>query len=93
MATSIPLTPTSEQGIKVFFEGLCAIVQTIELGAPAEAGVAISPSMLELLKHFCESDPRFGRVVANVYVVPRIDMKRSVQRLDADRSQKIGLDR
>ncbi|MDF9778872.1 hypothetical protein [Pseudomonas baetica] len=80
MAASIPLTPTSEKGIKAFFEGLCAIVETIEQGAPAEAGIAISPSMLELLKHFCESDPRFGRVVANLYVVPRIDMKKCTQR-------------
>lgn len=80
MAASIPLTPTSEHGIKAFFEGLCAIVDTIELGAPAEAGVAISPSMLELLKHFCESDSRYGRVVANLYVVPRIDMKKCNQR-------------
>lgn len=77
MAASIPLTPTSEHGIKAFFEGLCAIVETIEQGAPAEAGIAVSPSMRDLLEHFCRSDPRYMRVVANLYVVRRVDMKQS----------------
>ncbi|MGF6282298.1 hypothetical protein ABH908_000218 [Pseudomonas frederiksbergensis] len=75
MAASIPLTPTSEQGVKAFFEGLCAIVETIEQGAPAEAGIAVTPSMRDLLEHFCHSDARYLRVVANLYVVRRVDMK------------------
>lgn len=73
----IPLTPTSEQGIRSLFEGLCAIVETIELGAPAEAGIAVTPSVRQLLQHFCQTDPRYARVVANLYVLPRTVMKKS----------------
>lgn len=78
MSTSpIPLTPTSEQGIWALFEGLCAMVETLELGAPAEAGIAISPSIYQLLNHFCHTDARYARVVANLYVLPRTVMKQS----------------
>lgn len=81
MTGSTPLTPTSVRGIKAFFEGLCSIVETIEQGAPAEAGIAITPSMLEMLAHCCNSDPRYGRVVANLFVVQRIDMKGAAQEM------------
>lgn len=74
-ASTIPLTSTSEQGIRSLFEGLCAFVETIELGAPAEAGIAVTPSVQQLLHHFCQTDPRYARMVANLYVLPRAVMK------------------
>lgn len=70
----ISLTPTSVEGVQSFFEGLCAIVETIERGAPASAAIAVTPSVLELLKHFCGEDPRYPRVAANLNIVNRTDI-------------------
>ncbi|TPG89837.1 hypothetical protein EAH72_31150 [Pseudomonas caspiana] len=79
----IPLTPTSVEGVRSFFEGLCAIVETIERGAPASAAIAVTPSILELLKHYCGEDPRYPRVAANLNVVSRPDIVN--HRVGADR--------
>lgn len=74
-SNQIPLTPTSVEGVRSLFEGFCAIAETIERGAPASAAIAVTPSVMELLKHFCGDDPRFGRVAANLWVVSRENIK------------------
>ncbi len=69
------LTPASEAGILAFFEGLCAIAETLERGAPAQAALGITPSLYDLVKAVCGSDSRFPRVMANVWVVDRAQLR------------------
>lgn len=89
----IPLTPTSASGVKALFEGFCAIVETIELGAPASAAIAVTPSVMDLLRHFCGDDPRYGRVAANLYVVSRKDIKdHCIWEGQPPRTRKIGFE-
>lgn len=70
------LTPTSEAGVMAFFEGLCAIAETLERGAPAQVSLGITPSFYELIKAFCGADSRFPRVMANVWVEDRAQVRR-----------------
>lgn len=69
-----PLTPTSEDGVRTFFEGLCAITETIERGAPARVAISITPSLHGLVKGFCGTDKRFSRVMSNIWLVEREQM-------------------
>lgn len=63
-----PLTPATESGIKSFFEGLSAISETLVYSAPARAAISVTPAIRDLLVHFCCHDPRFERIMANVWV-------------------------
>lgn len=69
------LTPTTEAGVMAFFEGLCAIAETLERGAPAQVSLGITPSLYELIKAFCGADSRFPRVMSNVWVVDRAQLR------------------
>jgi len=69
------LTPTSEAGVIAFFDGLCAIAETLECGAPTQAALGITPSLYDLVKVVCGSDSRFPRVMANVWVVDRAQLR------------------
>lgn len=62
------LTPATEMGAKAFFEGLCAIRETLTFSAAAGAAVAITPSLRDLVATFCSGDPRYQVVMANVWV-------------------------
>ncbi|MDH0760394.1 hypothetical protein N5C70_27415 [Pseudomonas juntendi] len=87
-----PLTLTSVEDVRGLFEGLCAVVSILELGAAANAAFAVTPSVLELLKHVCGDDPRFARVSCNLNVVSRLDMfDRSIYRTREPAPTKIGL--
>ena len=69
MGTSNPdTTPASEQGIRQFFEGLAALEATLKYSAPGRAAISITPSLAGLIKQFCGSDPRYGRVMANIWI-------------------------
>lgn len=63
-----PTTPVTEQGVRAFFEGLAALEKTLTYGRLAEVAVAITPSLAQLIEQFCRSDPRYGRVMGNIYV-------------------------
>jgi len=63
------LTPITEDGVLTFFEGLAAIETALVYAAPARVAVAITPSLAELLRQFCGSDPRYRRVMANTFVL------------------------
>jgi|JI10StandDraft_1071094.scaffolds.fasta_scaffold117428_3 hypothetical protein len=69
------LTQTSEAGVMAFFDGLCAIAETLERGAPAQVSMGITPSLYELIKAFCGADSRFPRVMSNVWVVDRAQLR------------------
>ncbi|NOI32030.1 hypothetical protein [Vibrio coralliilyticus] len=71
------LTPVSEQAVKEFYQGLVAMLPTIQYSAYAQAGIAITPSMKELLIHHCSNEPEFNDVLGLVYVVSYRDMKKS----------------
>jgi len=61
-------TPVSEKGISQFFEGLAALESTLKYSAPGQAAVSITPSLAGLIKQFCGRDPRYGRVMANIWI-------------------------
>lgn len=65
---NVPTTPVTEQGVRDFFNGLVALQATLMYSAPAQVAVAITPSLAGLLKQFCCADPRYGRVMADVWV-------------------------
>ncbi|MBD0788103.1 hypothetical protein HUO09_17250 [Vibrio sp. Y2-5] len=71
------LTPVSEQAVKAFYQGLVAMLPTIKYSAYAQAGIAITPSMKELLIHHCSNEHKFNDVLGLVYVVSYRDMKKS----------------
>ncbi|MGP3505497.1 hypothetical protein [Paracidovorax citrulli] len=64
----IPTTPVTEQGVREFFAGLVAIHDTLLYSGPARAALAITPSLAGLLEQFCGADPRFKRVMADVWI-------------------------
>lgn len=66
-AQNIPVTPVTELGVRTFFTGLAAIHDTLTYSAPAQVGVAITPSLAGLLEQFCSADPRYKRVMADVW--------------------------
>lgn len=70
-----PLTPVSEAGVKALFDGLCAISETLIYSAPAGVAIAVTPSLRDLLEQFCRFDPRYPRVMANVWVQEYQSMK------------------
>lgn len=63
-----PTTPVTEHGVRAFFEGLAALEKTLAYSAPGKVAVAITPSLQGLIKQFCGTDPRYGRVMANTWV-------------------------
>lgn len=65
---SVLTTPTSEQGVRDFFDGLAAIHETLQRGAPAQVALAITPNLASLLEQFCSADPRYKRVMADVWI-------------------------
>ena len=50
----------------------------MERGAPGQAAVAITPSLLGLLEQFCSKDERYSRVIANVFIVDYAVIKRNM---------------
>lgn len=70
-----PTTPVRESDVRDFFDGLAALGRTIELGAPASVAVSISPSLAALVRQFCGRDPRYGRVMRNVWVRDYLEIK------------------
>lgn len=70
------LTPVTEQAVKAFYQGLVAMLPTIKYSAYAQAGVAITPSMKELLILHCSNEPAFNDVLGLIYVVSYRDMKK-----------------
>lgn len=70
------LTPTSKEGVSKFYKGLCAIVETIEFSAPAEAAIAITPSLFALLKELHGHDELFYKVEGNLKVIDYRTMKK-----------------
>lgn len=68
VAQRIPTTPVTEQGVLEFFNGLVAIHETLTHSAPAQVAVAITPSLAGLLHQFCGADPRYNRVMADVWI-------------------------
>lgn len=75
---STPTTPVTEEGVRAFFNGLAALHRTMERGAPGQAAVAITPSLLGLLEQFCSKDERYSRVIANVFIVDYAVIKRNM---------------
>lgn len=71
------LTPVTEQAVKAFYQGLVAMLPTIKYSAYAQAGIAVTPSMKEILIHHCSNEPEFSDVLGLVYVVTYRDMKRT----------------
>lgn len=69
------LTPVSEDGVRALFEGLAAVHETAVFGAPGAAGIAITPSLCELLRQYCGNDPRFAGVMANIWPMEYRSMK------------------
>jgi hypothetical protein len=67
-------TPATREGVLALFEGLCGIQNTLRLGAPAQAAIGITPSLVYLLKQHCADDPRFKAVMAEVRVVDRLTL-------------------
>lgn len=67
-------TPATREGIVALFEGLCGIRNTLCLGAPAQAAIALTPSLVYLLEQHCGNDPRFKAVIAEVWVVDRLTL-------------------
>lgn len=65
---SIPTTPVTEQSVREFFAGLVAIHATLVYSAPAQVALAITPSLAGLLEQFCSADPRYKRVMADVWI-------------------------
>ncbi|MBW3512014.1 hypothetical protein [Janthinobacterium sp. NKUCC06_STL] len=62
-------TPVTEQGVREFFAGLVAINDTLIYSAPAQVALAITPSLAGLLEQFCGTDPRYKRVMADVWII------------------------
>jgi hypothetical protein len=67
-AQIIPTTPVTEQGVREFFKGLVAIHETLTYSAPAQVALAITPSLASLLEQFCGADPKYKRVMADVWI-------------------------
>ena len=63
-----PTTHVTEHVVRAFFEGLAALEKTLTYSAPGKVAVAITPSLQALIKQFCGTDPRYGRVMANSWV-------------------------
>jgi len=64
----VPTTPVTEQGVREFFAGLVAVHETLVYSAPAQVALAITPSLAVLLEQFCGADPRYKRVMADVWI-------------------------
>lgn len=77
------LTPATREGVLALFEGLCGIQGTLRLGAPAQAAIGLTPSLVYLLEQHCIDDPRFKAVMAEVRVVDRLTLVNA----SADRSK------
>lgn len=76
-------TPATREGIVALFEGLCGIRNTLCLGAPAQAAIALTPSLVYLLEQHCGNDPRFKSVMAEIRVVDRLTLvNASAERLN-----------
>lgn len=84
------LTPVSESGVRALFEGLAAVHETAVFGAAAAAGIAITPSIIELLRQYCGSDPRFAMVMANVWEMEYRSMKEHSIRSDEELFKRSG---
>lgn len=67
-------TPATREGVLALFEGLWGIHGTLRLGAPAQAAIALTPSLVYLLEQHCGGDPRFKVVMAEVRVVDRLTL-------------------
>jgi hypothetical protein len=67
-------TPASREGVLALFEGLCGMHSTLRLGAPAQAAIALTPSLVYLLEQHCGSDPRFKAVMIEVWLVDRLTL-------------------
>lgn len=68
VSQNIPTTPVTEHGVRDFFNGLAALQDTLTYSAPAQAAIAITPSLAGLLEQFCGTDPRYKRVMADVWI-------------------------
>jgi len=64
----VPTTPVTEQGVREFVAGLVAIHQTLAHSAPAQVALAITPGLAGLLEQFCGADPRYKRIMADVWI-------------------------
>lgn len=71
------LTPVTEQAVKALYQGLAAMLPTIKYSAYAQAGIAVTPSMKELLIKYCANEPKIDDVLGLIYVVSYLDMKRT----------------
>lgn len=89
-------TPISEDGVRALFEGLAAVHEATVFGAPAAAAIAITPSLIALLQHYCGHDPRYAAIMTNIWAMEYRSMKEhsirtSDQQFDARRPGKQSL--
>jgi len=73
------LTPISEDGIRALFEGFCAMQNTLYVGGFAEAAIAVSPSIWDLIKQFCGNDPRYPDVMSKICLMDYAVMKSNLK--------------
>jgi hypothetical protein len=69
-----PTTPVTAEGLRAFFEGLCAIQPVLMRGAPSSTVIAVTPGFYELLESEFGRDPRFKSVAGELVIASRKEL-------------------
>lgn len=62
------LTPVDLEALRKFWEGLCAVRLTLQMGAPAGVYISISKGLYDLLESHYGRERFFQDVIANLWV-------------------------
>ncbi len=62
------LTPLDMDALRKFWEGLCAVQLTLQMGAPAGVYISISKGLYDVLESHYGRERVFQNVMANLWV-------------------------